>query len=314
MLAALHERYVKFEARNPAFMEFVLSIPVKVTRALSRRNHIVVRRHGVKFDINLNDYAISSKLLLGRSHEPIETRLMEYVVRSGDVAIDVGANIGWYTVLLGKTVSPHGRVIAFEPDPTNLHFLRENVRLNGLEDIVTIVEAAVGARSGEATLHRTTNGNFGDQRLYESRAMGPAPGRKREPLRVPVVSLDEVVPQSDSIRYIKMDIQGYEPFAIDGMLETLGRSPFAIVVMEFWPAGIVAAGRDPQELLAKMFDLGYVICELSSSRPVLKGTSAPVLLREFSVELGEFTNLICGKPSVMESTFAGSPFEYSPKS
>jgi FkbM family methyltransferase len=140
-------------------------------------------------------------------------------VAPGMVAFDLGANVGFYTLLLSRLVGPRGRVYAFEPSPQALGYLRRHVSMNAPGNVV-VCEAAVGAVSGEATFVE-------GESLSTGRTVDdiPAPGRV-----VPQVALDDFVyavgnPAPD---FIKMDIEGGEAAALAGMRRVLserGRRP-----------------------------------------------------------------------------------------
>ena len=122
------------------------------------------------------------------------------LIRPGMVAFDVGANVGYYTLLLARGVGPNGRVIAFEPDPVNVAHLKEHMRLNKISN-VEIVEAAVSDREGTAFFS-------GDG------AMGQL-SRTGTPTKT--VLLDNY-PRPD---FIKMDIEGEQTAALRGSAKIL---------------------------------------------------------------------------------------------
>jgi len=128
----------------------------------------------------------------------------------GAVALDVGANVGAYTLLLGQWVRPGGRVFAFEPAPEAYGGLTAHVRLNGLGDGVTCVRAAVSSSTGTATL--TVDGLSGANRLDAS-----ATGE-----RVETVTLDDFC-RREGVRpsFIKIDVEGAELDVLRGARETI---------------------------------------------------------------------------------------------
>ncbi|HET7231340.1 MAG TPA: FkbM family methyltransferase [Longimicrobium sp.] len=131
-------------------------------------------------------------------------------VGPGAVALDVGANVGAYTLLLGAWVRPGGRVYAFEPAPEAFGGLSRHVALNGLGGVVTPVRAAVSARTGTATL--AVDGLSGANRLDASAA-----GE-----RVETVTLDDFC-RREGIRptFIKIDVEGAELDVLRGARETI---------------------------------------------------------------------------------------------
>ncbi len=126
------------------------------------------------------------------------------------MALDVGANVGAYTLLLGRWVRPGGRVYAFEPAPEAFGGLSAHVRLNGLEDGVTCVRAAASSSTGTATL--SVDGLSGANRLDAS-----AGGE-----RVATVTLDDFC-RREGIRpsFIKIDVEGAELGVLRGARETI---------------------------------------------------------------------------------------------
>jgi FkbM family methyltransferase len=132
-----------------------------------------------------------------------------------DVFIDVGANLGLYSCVLGH-LGLVPRVIAFEPDRQNFARLNANLALNGLSDRVETHEAAVGARFGTATLLPSPAANRGMSRIGGETADGS--------YEVAVLALDEVVPHIGRRIAIKIDVEGYEDEVLSGATQLLGRN------------------------------------------------------------------------------------------
>ncbi len=115
-----------------------------------------------KFFYLENDRYIGQRVALGK-YEPYETQLILRQTKIGDTVVDVGANIGYYTLLLANKVGKTGKVYAFEPDKINFEILAKNVKENNLENVV-MINAAVGKKEGKLKLHRSEE-NFGDHKL-----------------------------------------------------------------------------------------------------------------------------------------------------
>jgi FkbM family methyltransferase len=199
--------------------------------------------HGFPIELDPED---SLRLSLFGSFEPEQTALIESIVKPGDVVVDLGAHIGYYTLLFSKLVGPTGRVIAFEPSPDTCAILRRNVANNGLVN-VTIENAGAGESSHSGVLH------VGENRL-DYHTGGEAGGNT---VPIEVVALDAYFPEGATVDFVKMDIQGAEPAALRGMERLLARSPNARVLTEFWPKGILRAGGVPEELPAQLRALGF---------------------------------------------------------
>jgi FkbM family methyltransferase len=185
-------------------------------------------------------------LYLGsHDYELYATKLVMGLLRPGDIAVDVGAMIGYYTVILAKRVGPNGRVYAFEPDVENFALLESNVQMNGYSH-VECRNVLVGAESGPGKLWRATT-NRGDHRAFAT--------ADREAVDVEIVALDDVIDRPVDI--VKIDVQGYEPFVLDGMRGVIERSPQLAMLVEFCPALISEAGADPERLLRHLRDAGF---------------------------------------------------------
>jgi FkbM family methyltransferase len=145
------------------------------------------------------------------SYEHDKRRAFEATITEGTVVFDVGAHVGYYTLLASVLVGPAGRVYAFEPMPRNLGFLREHLRLNGARN-VEVVEAAVSDRSGTARFA-----------LGATDTMGHLAGSGE--LEVRSVVLDELVESGDvpPPDFVKMDVEGGELRALEGARRLLDR-------------------------------------------------------------------------------------------
>jgi len=152
---------------------------------------------------------------------PEVSKLINRMLRPGQVAIDIGANVGMHAVIMANRVGATGHVVVFEPDAHPMGRLRRNLALNGI-DWVTTVEAAVAARSEVRTffLHDEAIGNFANASLVAANV-----GRDTPSVQMPVVALDEWLAQNPlpRIDLIKLVAQGEEFNALLGMRETIER-------------------------------------------------------------------------------------------
>jgi FkbM family methyltransferase len=188
--------------------------------------------------------AVGRGLYRRKIHEPALTNLL--LARFADSSprnfIDVGANIGYFTCLMAQLAQPGGSVLAIEPEPQNFALLEENIKLNRLSN-VSAVRCATGASEGTAKLGLYKTANRGRHSLLDSQS--------KNQIEVPVKTLDELVRSAGPIgkwwSLLKIDVEGYEAFVLDGAKETLPR--VETLVMEYSPALLRSAGRDPAEIL-----------------------------------------------------------------
>ena len=182
----------------------------------------------------------------GRWEAPEADRLRE-LLRPGMTFVDVGAHVGYMTLLGARAVGPGGRVVAVEPSPANAALLRQNLVANGL-DHVEVVEAAALDRDGTTCLSLSP-WNSGDNRAY--------PVQDMEHMEVRSVRLDGVLGAGGTVDVVKVDTQGTDHRALRGMQATLARSPAPVLLVEFWPHGITQGGDDPRTVLSLYGAMGF---------------------------------------------------------
>lgn len=240
-------------------------LQVRLASLFGRSVKVSVR--GKTLNMDLRDQAVSSAIFAEGGWEPEETEFVEKNLRPGMVFVDIGANIGYYSVIASSLVGRMGTVFAFEPDPKNFALLQRNVAENQCQNVVT-VQKAVSAATRQLSLYRSKD-NFGDHRTYEPRDTNVRPGRlKPSAVAVEAISLDEcLASRQTSVDFVKMDIQGSEYDAFAGMRKTLQQNSDVTILTEFWPMGSKQAGAAPRAFLAEVRACGFLIHELAEGQP-----------------------------------------------
>lgn len=154
-------------------------------------------------------------------------------VRPGDICLNIGANVGVYSLLLAKWSSPNGQVYAFEPNPVVRTILADNIRRNGFVGRIRVSNQAVSDPPGEAAFF--AEGVSGLGRLGQSH---PAAGAAMTNITVPITSIDEFCSRNRlAPSWIVMDIEGFEIPALEGASETIraGRETGLKMVVEMHP-------------------------------------------------------------------------------
>jgi FkbM family methyltransferase len=212
---------------------------------LSRTESVTVGPFRVFVDPR--DRVIAKKLILYGGYEQREIDLLCSLVQPGDCVLDIGANIGLYSLALSRAVGPAGRVIAFEPDPDNAALLRKNLDVNGCSN-VTVIEDALGDESKDVKLYESDD-NRGA--LSTSDVLGVG---EEHAIRVRMRRGDAVLAELGvQPRLAKIDVEGAEPLVIAG----LGAQLPQVLMFEFVPHLLRAAGRDPAEFLHRLRSAGY---------------------------------------------------------
>ena len=194
-------------------------------------------------------------------------------LRPGSRALDLGANVGYFTCRMSRFVGPRGNVTALEPDPENLSLLRKNVSENHLQN-VTVVPKAVSDASGELTLF--TSG------AHSSSGFDAVRGGAARP--VPVVTLDDLFHDAPpKVDLIKMDIIGSEAKALVGMRKLLFANPHIKILSAFCPAFLRDAGSDPARYLGELFALGFRVFDITNGdRAPVRAENAPQFVERYS--------------------------------
>lgn len=239
------------------------------------------------------DRFVSQRLRAEGIWEPFETSLLLRLLRPGDVFVDVGANIGYFSVLAASVVGAQGAVFAFEPDPDNYRLLRANAELNGLEHCITAVEAALSDTAGEGQLYLSAD-NLGDHQVY-------AGDWQRRSVPIALVRGSEyLAPRLQRLDLLKVDTQGAEFQVMVGLLpllQELAQPPR--IIIELTPHSLRQAGASGRALLELLATLGQPMWIIDHIEGRLAASSAAELALwcdnwEAVAEARGFMNILVG--------------------
>jgi FkbM family methyltransferase len=215
--------------------------------------------------LDRSDPVVSGALTL-RVFELSEQALFAKYLHGDMTLVDIGANLGLYTVISMHLLDSCGRIVAFEPHPITYEFLQKNVAANQTNNrpsprVYTFNLAATPEPSRQEL--RLNPENRGDNRMYH----GTYQGKMEEWDTLPVEGrpVDDVLAELgiDEVNFVKIDIQGYEQKAISGFQKTLARSKNVILLSEFWPKGLQEAGGSATEYLQMLTNLGFTLYALN---------------------------------------------------
>lgn len=182
-----------------------------------------------------------------RKQDKVDIALMHQHIKKGDVVLDIGANIGFYTKILSGLVGETGKVYAFEPDKTNFSHLINNA---GNLKNVEFLNKAVSDKTGKITLYKSELLNV-DHKTYETE-------NYTEKIEIDCVAADDVVIDK-KVDFIKIDIQGFEYFAFQGMQEIFNANKNLKIITEFYPLGLHNAKISALDFFELLWNNNFIV-------------------------------------------------------
>lgn len=185
--------------------------------------------HGYNLHLNRNDGYQSGMISALGVWEPGTTKLFLKQLRSGDVVVDVGANIGWFTMLSAKLVGSGGMVLSFEPETTNFEILHSSVSANHFGNVIAF-QSCVSSSNGIVVLNVTDSAGLHS-------ILTPLRGKIVRRVSVPTVRLDDITESLGLVRIdlLKIDVEGAEPLVLSGASKLLDGSKIRSIIMEWNP-------------------------------------------------------------------------------
>ena len=235
---------------------------------------------GARLFFNLNDRQ-SMRIATGLHEQPIQTA-MRRLLRPGMNCVDAGAHIGLYSLLMARIVgAAGGRVYAFEPLPSTWQLFLRNIRENCQEGVIVATNAACHARNGHGYIFQRDEHDMGESYVLADQSSTAERG-----VEIRLVPVDDIVPSDVRIGLIKIDIEGSEPPALQGM-ERILRQDRPIIFTELNPEALRQVSHiEPTDYLRLLKRQGYRCREVNG---FLSGTS-----REYEYHAGDLaTNLVC---------------------
>ena len=233
---------------------------------------------------------ITENLVLKGTWEPYTTDVFSKVLREGTTVIDIGANIGYFTLLAASRVGESGKVFAFEPEPQNYALLVKNINVNGFKNVQPF-QKAVSRSTGKMALYLGTQS--GTHSLFSVRET------TTKSITVDLVSLDEFFKEKKcAIDVIKVDVQGAEMDVLMGMQTLIKDNYYLKIFTEFEP-DLEHAGFSVKEYWNKLTEFGFRYIYLINE----EGRKLEVADLQYAMEFcntGQIAsvNLLCSKNPV----------------
>ncbi|MBX2895004.1 MAG: FkbM family methyltransferase [Cyclobacteriaceae bacterium] len=194
-------------------------------------------------------------LINGESFEDEAREFIMNNVKEGMVVLDIGANIGYYTIKISSIVGATGKVLAFEPNPAMIEELRDNTELNKVNN-VKIFPVALSDKRGELPFCLPQKGNEAHGSLKQNRTF-----KSVETINVPAITLDELLEKENinKVDFIKIDVEGGEYEVLRGASKLLSSKHKPVIIFESVEYLIKPFGHKVFDVLKLVADNGYEI-------------------------------------------------------
>jgi FkbM family methyltransferase len=259
---------------------FLKSSSYILNRFVLARRYLIGRseKYGIEMKFKTQDGGGRKIYKKGIYEEELSDFLIENLqFEDHDIILDVGANIGWYSVLLDKKTSAHVSIYAFEPDPVNFDCLTYNILRNRCRNIQPF-QKGISDQSETKTLYLYKSSNIGRHSMLEI--------NRGSTIEVETVTFDDFIEEEGldltKIKFLKIDIEGYEYMAFQGGKQLLSHVPF--ILAEFSPEYMRKGGMEPARLLQLLRSHRYVPHLIKNNRKV-EVDDTTLLRRDSNVNL-----------------------------
>ncbi len=184
------------------------------------------------------DTGVASSIMFFGMAEPHVTEVFRKITRPGMTILDIGANIGWYTLLGANLVGPSGKVISVEPEPRNFNMLAESVKMNNLRN-VRLINACISQSSGKVKLYLSATNQGGHSIIYPTDHY----------VESDAVTIDQILKQEGKVDILKIDAESAEPLIFEGGTSLLKQNFRLHILMEYSPL----AWKGYEDLLSMLF-------------------------------------------------------------
>lgn len=194
-------------------------------------------------------------------YEPEETQMIKNIVKEGMTVLDIGANIGYFSILMANLVGPNGKVYSFEPNPKMFQRLQKNLEINtNLSVQIKINQVAIGEKEGKANFFCPPHGFEGLGGLQDTNRISID-----NVINVDVITLDKFMKDNNvqKLDFIKLDVEGGEFGVLKGAEDTLNKY-HPIILFEGEEENTAAYNYRVFQLLNYLENLGYIVKKAGS--------------------------------------------------
>ena len=219
-----------------------------------------------KLILDLHDQGISKELFLMGTREKEHILFLNEILSEGMVVLDLGANIGYYSVMLAKMVGKTGKVYAVEPSLSNFRMLSMNVELNKVDDVVEVENIGISDKTGVDNFYLSDKSNW--HTFYPKVSEGGSHESLIEviPVSVPVSTIKDFSEGRRPIELIRMDIEGFEVEVMNSLISILKPNQFMpMIIFEVHQPRYNDSDHNMGKVLEEFFRLGYYVRKMASN-------------------------------------------------
>jgi FkbM family methyltransferase len=208
---------------------------------------------GQKMYIDTRDLIVAPNLLLDGYWEIWVTKAIRRELKQGMNVVEIGSNIGYYSLIIASRIGPSGKLFAFEANPDTFKILRDNIDMNGFSSMVKLEKKAVIDRTGMVNFTKLSRHGAASSVLEFPKSA------EADIIEVKATSLDEYFKNSEiKIDIMKIDAEGSEPHIFEGMKKLIHNNPDLTIICEFNPP-LLSYTMDPSKFLEKLQSDGFIL-------------------------------------------------------
>ena len=209
--------------------------------------------HGYHMRLRLDDPGLSKDIAIRGTREEQLKYIIDREVKPGDVVLDLGANIGYYTIMLAKLVGSSGKIYAMEPEPRNFDLLQENIKLNQVEAIVESFHMGASDSQGVGKLYLSKYSN-----IHSFLSHDDEDPDNSHFVEVLLTDVSTFVQGKRPVDMLRMDIEGYEVEVIQGLEKAIKDGSFSgRILFECHFPRYVEETHSMKKPLQMLIDQGY---------------------------------------------------------
>lgn len=226
-------------------------------------------------DYSLRGFMFLKYLFFKNAYEVNTTEIIKKLIKPGENFIDIGASVGYYSLLAAKKIGMKGRVYSFEPNEKVFNVLKRNIEINNFKNVIPI-NKAVSNFNGKKTFFL---GNI----LGHSSFRSQVGGEKKE---VQVVTLDNFFKHKKiRVDWIKIDVEGAEGFVVEGAKKIISKNKNIKIILEWSPKHLKEMGYKPLKLLHLLYNMNFKIFKITHKLEPIPKCKSKSLLKEDTINL-----------------------------